>query len=330
MSQARRPMPPPLKMPKPGVWRRTPPAIFPPIFGLFGLGLGWRAAAPAFGVSPAFGDLILGAVAILFLFALVAWLAKPLRRPSVVLEELRVLPGRAGVAAASLCLMLLAASLVPFAPALALGLAGVAFLAQAGFVFLLIHVMRKGPAEGRVVTPIFHLSFVGFILGGLVANALGHHEVAKWLLWAMLAPAGLIWGISARQLLARVPPAPLRPVLAIHLAPASLFVIVAQGAGLEGAAYAFMALASAIFAALVISLRWLTASGFSPLWGAFTFPLAAFATALITVSQGSGLMAWAGGVLLVVATIVIPLIAFRILKMWASGPLAAKTNAAEA
>lgn len=330
MTRPRRPMPPPLKPPAPGLWRRTPPAIFPPIFGLFGLGLGWRAAGQAFGISPGFGDMILGAVAILFLFALVAWLAKPLRRPAVVLEELRVLPGRAGVAAASLCLMLLAASLVPFAPVLALGLALLANLAQAAFIILLTYVMRTGPAEGRVVTPIFHLSFVGFILGGLVANALGHHEVAKWLLWAMLVPAGLIWGISARQLLARVPPAPLRPLLAIHLAPAALFAIVAQGAGLEGAAYAFMALAAAIFAALLVALRWLTASGFSPLWGAFTFPLAAFATALITVSQGVGPMAWAGGVLLAGATITIPLVAFRILKMWASGPLAAKTNAAEA
>ena len=326
----RRPLPPPLPMPKPGLWRRTPPAIFPPIMGLFGLGLGWRAAGPAFGLSPAISDLILGAVALLFAFALVAWVAKPLRRPSVVLEELRVLPGRAGLAAASLSLMLLAASLAPFATGLARGLAVLAFSLHVGLLAVLIHVLRAGPPEGRVVTPIFHLTFVGFIIGGVAANALGEHDIARWLVWSMLVPAGVIWGISARQLTRALPPAPLRPLLAIHLAPASLFTIVAYGAGMEAAAHGFLALAVAILVALLASVRWLTAAGFSALWGAFTFPLAAVSTALILVSQGEGVMGWIGGFLLAFCTLFIPVIAYRILKMWAGGMLAIKTNAAEA
>ncbi|TVQ00151.1 MAG: tellurium resistance protein [Roseinatronobacter sp.] len=317
-------MPPPLKMPAPGLWRRTPPAIFPPIFGLFGLGLGWRAAGSGI------GDLILGGVTLLFLFALVAYLAKPLRRPGALIDEMRILPGRAGLAAASLCMMLMAASLAPIVPGLATAIAIFAFILHVALVGLLIHVLRHSPPEGRVVTPVFHLSFVGFIVGGVAANALGFHEVAKWLLWSMLLPAGLIWGISARQLVARTPPAPLRPLLAIHLAPACLFAIVAQGAGLEGAAIGFSALAAAILVALVLSVRWLTESGFSALWGAFTFPLAAFATALILVADAQSLMGMIGLTALLCATPIIIVITFRILKMWAGGTLAAKTNAAEA
>ena len=324
MTQTRRPMPPPLKMPAPGLWRRTPPAIFPPIFGLFGLGLGWRAAGSVV------GDVLLGGVTLLFLFALVAYLAKPLRRPSVLIEEMRVLPGRAGLAAASLSMMLLAASLAPIAPGLATLIAIVAFMLHLALVGLLIHVLRISPPEGRVVTPIFHLSFVGFIIGGVAANALGYHDVAKWLLWAMLLPAGVIWGISASQLAQRTPPAPLRPLLAIHLAPACLFTIVAQGAGLENAAFGFMALAAAISIALAVSLRWLTQSGFSALWGAFTFPLAAFASALIVVSEGRSVLGLIGVGALLCATPIIVIIVFRIFKMWAGGTLAAKTNAAEA
>ncbi len=323
-------MPPPLPTPKAGLWRRTPPAIFPPIMGLFGLGLGWRAASEAFGVGRGIGDLILGAVALLFAFALVAWLAKPLRRPAVVFEELRVLPGRAGLAAASLCVALCAAALAPLAPGLARGLAVLGFAVHVGLVLALIHVLRQGPPEGRVVTPVFHLTFVGFIISGLAAAALGEAEIARWILWAMLIPAGIIWGISARQLISAPPPAPLRPLLAIHLAPASLFTIVAHGAGMTAAAHAFLALAAAIFAALIVSLLWLTRAGFSPLWGAFTFPLAAFSTALILVSQGVGPMGMLGGGLLVAATMSIPWIAYRILKLWAEGVLAPKTNAAEA
>ncbi|MGP9791507.1 SLAC1 family transporter [Roseinatronobacter sp. NSM] len=330
MTQPRRPMPPPLHIPKPGFGRRTPPAIFAPIMGLFGLGLGWREASGMFGLSPAIGDMILGAVALLFVFALVAYLAKPARRLAVLVEDMRVLPGRAGLAAASLSLMLLAASLAPLAPALATGVALCAFGLHLGLVGLLVYVLRISPPEGRVVTPVFHLSFVGFIIGGVVANALGHHDIARWIIWAMVGPAGVIWGVSLRQLFTRIPPAPLRPLLAIHLAPACLFTIVAQGAGMDNVAQGFAVLAIVIFAALLAALRWLTAAGFSPLWGAFTFPLVAFATALVMVSGGVGALFWAGGLVLGVATVAVPVIAYKVLKMWPGGTLAARTNAAEA
>lgn len=327
---SRRPLPPPLELPKPGFGRRTPPALFQPIMGLFGLGLGWRAAALAFGVTPAIGDLILGATSILFLFTLAAYLAKPLRRPAAFMEDLRVLPGRAGLSAASLCLMLFAVVLAPYTSGLATSLTLLAFAVHVGLVVAITLTILRGPEEGHVVTPVFHLSYVGFIIIGVAANTLGYPEVARWLLWSMLLPAGLIWGASARQLLTRVPPAPLRPLLAIHLAPASLFTLVAAGAGLESAAYAFSALAAAILIALVASSRWLTTAGFSPLWGAFTFPLAAFASALVTLSQGQGAMGGIGGIALVSATLIVPLIAYRVFKLWPGGNLAAKTNAAEA
>ena len=83
----------------PGLWRRVPPAIFPSIMGLFGLGLAWRRGVAAFGLPAGIAETILGAVTLLFLFALVAYSAKFLRRPAVLVEELRILPGRAGVAA---------------------------------------------------------------------------------------------------------------------------------------------------------------------------------------------------------------------------------------
>ncbi|MCC5991861.1 MAG: tellurium resistance protein [Rhodobacteraceae bacterium] len=324
MTQPRRPMPPPLHIPKPGFGRRTPPAIFAPIMGLFGLGLGWRA------VGSALADVILGAVALLFAFALVAYLAKPLRRRAALVEDLRVLPGRAGLAAASLSLMLMAASLAPIAPATATAIALLAFVLHLAFVALLVRVLLSGPPEGRVVTPVFHLSFVGFIIGGVAANALGYHQIAIWLLWSMLLPAAVIWAVSARQLITRIPPPPLRPLLAIHLAPACLFTIVASGAGLDDVALGFAALAGLIALALLAALRWLIAAGFSPLWGAFTFPLAAFATALLSVSEAQGMIGFIGLGVLALASVAVPVIAWRIFRMWPGGALAARTNASEA
>ena len=103
----------------PGLWRRTPPAVFPPIMGLFGLGLAWRRAAERFSVPDGLAEAILGAVTLLFLFAALAYAVKFARRPMVLLEDLRILPGRAGIAAMVLCLYLLSFTLAPYGPALA-------------------------------------------------------------------------------------------------------------------------------------------------------------------------------------------------------------------
>ena len=75
-------------------------------------------------------------------------------------------------------------------------------------------------------------------------------------------------------------PAALRPLLAIHLAPASLMTVAAGMLDLPGLSLAFLALASLILALLLAAAGWILRAGFSPGWGAFTFPLAAYANAL--------------------------------------------------
>ena len=97
----RPPLPPPLPRPVPGLWRGTPPAVFPPVLGLLALGLAWRRAGPQLPAGVAgLGEAVLGAATLLALFALVAYAAKVAQRPGVLVEDLRILPGRAGVTAA--------------------------------------------------------------------------------------------------------------------------------------------------------------------------------------------------------------------------------------
>lgn len=324
------PPPPPLAPPSPGLWRRTPPAIFPPMMGLFGLGLAWRTLAQVPGLQPLapIGEALLGATLLLYAFGLTAWLAKPLRRPRAALDELQVLPGRAGMVAMVLCLMLAAAALTPYAPGLALGLvlAGIAALVVVGIAIAL--VLLGGPVEQRSVTPIFHLTYVGYILAPLSLVPLGHTGAARLLVLVSLIAALVIWALSLRQILTRIPPAPLRPLLAIHVAPASLLAITLTLLGHPAAAVGFGLLALALLATLVAASRWITVAGFSPLWGAFTFPLAAAASASILALGTAGL--WIGAVLVLAASALNPWIAFRVLKGWAKGDLAAKTNAASA
>ncbi|MGP3696480.1 SLAC1 family transporter [Rhodobacter sp. NSM] len=305
-------------------FQRTPPAIFPPILGLLGLGLGLRAAGDIWGLDTGVGEAVLGAVTGLGAFAVAAYAAKVVQRPKVVIEDLRVLPGRAGLAALVLGLLVLAAVLLPYS----LAAARVVLVAGLGLQALLAltvgTLFLTGPKEGRAVTPVWHLHFVGFIIGGLTAAPVGWPGLGLAIL-AFCAPvAAAIWLGSLLQFVRRVPPAPLRPLLAIHLAPAALLGLVSLNQGMPMVATACGAVGGVFLVILVASGRWLLASGFSPLWGALTFPLAAYAGLLLNL--------WpiAGGVLLVAAVLAIPPIAVRILQDWAKGNLAVRTNAAEA
>ncbi|MBN8633478.1 MAG: tellurium resistance protein [Rhodobacterales bacterium] len=320
--------PPPEFPPRrPKLFARTPPVIFPPILGLLGLAGAVRLALARLGLDTGPADLMAGIAVALWAFAAVAYGAKIARRPGVVAEDLRVLPGRSGLAALTMGGMaaagLIAVYSVPVAAALlVLGLVGHAALAV-----LLVLLLLRLPPEARAVNPTLHLSFAGFIVGAPAALALGWEELALGLFWMTLPVALVIWGLSALQFVRSVPPAPLRPMLAIHLAPAALFATVAAMVGLPGLGEGFALLASALALALMVSGRWLLAAGVSPLWGAFAFPLAALATALL-VNGGTWL--WPGIGLALLGLGAIPAILWWVLKRWPGGNLAAMTNAAEA
>lgn len=309
------------------LWQRTPPAIFPPILGLLGLAIGWQRGASAFGLPAGLADMLAGAVTLLFLFAFVAYATKVLRRPAVVIEDLRILPGRAGLAAAALSAYLATVILARFAPDMARVLFLGALGLHAALVAAILYVFATGPSEQRRVTPVWHLSFTGTIVAAIGAQAQGLQMLAAALFWVALACAVGIWLVSLRQFAKASVPAPLRPLLAIHLAPAALLGTVATGLAATGLSMVFALLSAGFLAVLVLRARWLLEAGFSPFWGALTFPLAA--TAGFWLALGG---AWRipGGLALVAATLVIVPIAVKVLQLWAKGQLAAKTGAATA
>ena len=310
-----------------GLWRRVPPAIFPAIMGLFGLGLAWRRSAEAFGVPRGVGEAILGAVTLLFLFGLLAYMVKLLRRPPVLVEDLRILPGRAGIAALVLCFYLLSMTLAPYAAALARGVLWAGFAAQLCLVVVLVHQLLTGPAEQRRVTPVWHLSYVGFVIGALAATVFEFYLAALSLFAVTALLAAFIWAASAEQMLKESVPAALRPLLAIHLAPLALFGLVAHALELDAVALGCAGIAALAMLWFVVRARWLTEAGFSALWGAFTFPAAA--TANLWLSLG-GVWRVPGDVALVAATLLVLPIGWKVIALWARGQLAVRTNAATA
>jgi tellurite resistance protein len=81
------------------------------------------------------------------------------------------------------------------------------------------------------------------------------------------------------------------------------------------------ALSGFILAALIIGVRKITAGGFSALWGAFTFPLAATASLWLVLGDQWRIPGLAA---LVLSVLVIPPIAYRVSRCgcranWPSG-----------
>jgi tellurite resistance protein len=306
---------------------KTPPAIFPPILGLLGLAIALRLALGQLALDPGVGDLLAGVAVALWLFAAFAYGVKVVRRPGVVVEDLRVLPGRSGLAAMTMGGMAAATLIAPHAPGLAQGLIVLALVGHAVLAGLLLRLLASLPPEARQVNPTLHLGFVGFIVAAPAAVAVGWTGLATALFWGTLPVAALIWGLSAMQFARAVPPPPLRPLLAIHIAPAALLASVAGLLGMLALSSGLLLAGLALAAALAAASRWLTAGGVTPMWGAFTFPLAALAAALI---RGGGVWQDIGFGMTVVLLAVIPWILWWILKRWPGGKLAAVTNAAEA
>jgi tellurite resistance protein len=333
VAERRPPRFPPPQFPphKPKPFASTPPAIFPPILGLLGLVLALRQAALVLGLDKGLGaglvEIAAGAVLALWLFSVIAIKAKALRRLPVLAEDMRPLPGRAGLAAASMGGMAAGAVIAPYAPGLALVLLWASLLAHLVMLGILAVSLLRQPPQARSVNPTLHLSLVGFIVAAPVLARLGWTGSAAAIFWPCLGAAVLIWGAALVDLVRHVPPAPLRPLLAIHVAPAAVLSSAATALGMYGLAAGLAALAVLITLALLAFGRWMVPAGFSPMWGAFTFPLAALASALLV--QG-GPAAQAGLVVTAAALVAVPWIAYRVLKLWPGGRLAQKTGAAEA
>ena len=309
---------------KPAMFARMPPAVFPVLLGLLGLALALRRGLDLLALPGGVAELLLGASGGLWIFAVAAYGVKLVRRPGVLIDEFRVLPARGGLAAATVGGMALAAGVAPILPGVAAGLLTLALLAHVGQAVVLVTVLRGLPDAARDVNPTLHLTFVAPIVGGLAAVELGWTGLAGALFWATLPVALLIWGQSALQFAREVPPAPLRPMLAIHLAPASLLATIAALTGLHAVAVVLALAGGVLLGALVVSARWVTASGFSPIWGALTFPLAAYAGALFHLGW-----LWPATLVLIAALGLVPAVAWQVLKLWPDGRLAARTNAAQ-
>lgn len=311
-------------------WRRTPPALFPSTLGAIGLSLGWRSAEEVLGAPNLVADALLVASGGVFCFILVAYIAKLSVRPMAVFDDLSPVPGRAAVSAGSMCLMVLAEGVLS-----ATGQTGLAerlwFLGLGlhfVYMFCVIKVLVGLPAAERKVTPVLFLPFVGYIVSPFAGPALGYYDLAFWIFMYTLVAGAIILALSMPPYFLRPTPPPARPAAAIALAPLSVGALSADALGLTTLAIVFCWANLPIAALLIARIRWLTAGGLSPLWGAFTFPSASFAgLCILGASYWGGwwiALAWAA---LAAATVIVLSIWVYTLVAWSKGKLALATGA---
>ncbi len=280
--------------------------------GLGGLGLAWREAW-----SLPVSEVVLALMVLAWILILGAHLLRAARHPGAALADWRN-PMRCGFAgAASIGMMLTAAALTPYLPGFARGLLLLAITLHLAIGLALLARVLRGEGSNAMLVPPLMIPLVGNVLAPIFCAPLG----LPMLGWMLFGVGMLLWLAVQPLLLGRLfeapLPPPLRPSLAILLAPSAVGALALNALG--GPAPAFLALyglAAFTFALLVIVLRYMLGAGFTLGYWGLTFPLAAFTAATIKVAPW-----WIGLGMLGLATLVIGAIALATLRLALQGAL---------
>lgn len=315
----------------PPFWHRTPPAVFPCLLGFLGLGSAWRRAGNVWEAIPAWiGEALLLIAAVIFIGAFLSYLAKLCLRPSVIFDDLKVAPARGAVTAGAMCWMLIAGALIPYNLEVAQVIWGAALVLQLAYLILVIHSIWQSGLSLSSITPVIMLPFVGFIVAATFGVPMGFVALSKVMLIVTFPFYIAVLWLSFRNIDVEKMPPPVRASYAIILAPPTIY-------GIAGASYwglsvfiPFWIIAVIGFVVGLTAWRWLTAGGWNPGWGAFTFPLTSFASIMIdgAALDYSLILHVFAAAALVLASLVVPVIVYRTLKFWAIGKLAQATGAA--
>jgi tellurite resistance protein len=280
------------------------------VLGLGGLGLVWRTAAAALGLPGWIGEVVLAVMALDFavLVTLHGWRA--IRHPEALRAEFTSPAMAPFFSVFSIGGLLVAATLTPYWLGGARLLWEASVLLQLALAALLLARWLRGEADPALMAPPLIIPFVANILAALFGVPLGHPELS----WAMLGIGLLFWLplqtlLLHRMLVGPALPPPLRPSMAILLAPPSVLGLALMA--LEGhaspAVLACAGLATLVAAGLALTARHMAAAGFSLVWWSFTFPACAYAALLMQLLPGRmgapGVMLC--GLALVVATAIV-------------------------
>jgi tellurite resistance protein len=313
--------------------QRMPPGLFAIPLGLTGLSASWgrlgQADPQAWLPSPVQSALAALGLAVWALLS-VLWVLKLLRDP----EQVRGLWGHplqgSFLALAPVSTLLIVAVGAPSVThaglhAALLGLVLAALALQLSIAWRVVAQLTTGRIGPELVTPALYLPTVaGGFVGAMALQALGFHGWAVLLFGSGLGAWALLEARILHRLFAGPLPLPLRPTLGLELAPTSVgaltlavlwpqlpadVLLLALGIG-TGPALAVLA-----------RWRWWTETPFSAGFWSFSFPVAAYAGAIVEAVRRGGWPLWPAWVAVGLASAVIAFLALRTLRLWQTGRL---------
>jgi tellurite resistance protein len=277
----------------PGLAHLPMPLLVLPM-GLGGAGLAWRQAAATLGAPGFLGEALLLLTAVVWLLLVGSQVLRGLRHPDALLAETRHPVRVAFAAGPTIGLMILSTAAFPYSPTLGSALWCIAVPLHLVVAMLLLRRLLAGRGEVAMLAPPLLIPFVGSILAPAFGVRMGFIE-ASWMMfgvglvmWLVILPLVLYRLVAGPAL-----PAPMRPSVAIFLAPPAVGALAlleltgeAHGAGLMLTGIALLMATTLLSLALEL---WRTP--FSLSWWSVTFPTAAFAV-MVMAFEFPPMMGW--------------------------------------
>jgi len=305
---------------------RFPVGLFAIPVGLLALGGAWRRAAP-FGWAWArnVGDLLAWSALLILAVLLLIYLAKCLRHPQAIAAEFTHALAGSLMALVPLSFLL---CVIYFGTPGHTGwlLFTLATLALQGLIAIrIVAIITTASLPAGAVTPALYVPPVaGGLVGGMALQTLGYPGWAALLFGMGLASWALLEIRVLNRLFEGAMPEALRPTIGLELAPATVgtLAVATLWPRLPGELLIIgLGIASGPLVAVLARYKWWRQVPFAIGFWSFSFPAAAFASALIEVVQRGSWPPAIAGTGLALASCVIAYLAWRTLRLLAQGRL---------
>ncbi|MCZ8293289.1 MAG: hypothetical protein O9312_07215 [Hylemonella sp.] len=305
---------------------RFPVGLFAIPVGLLALGGAWRRATQ-FGWAWArdVGDLLAWSALVLLAVLLLIYLAKTLRHPQTIAAEFT--HALAGSLMALIPLSLLLCVIYFGTP----GHTGwllftLATLALQGVIAIrIVAIITTASLPAGAVTPALYVPPVaGGLVGGMALQTLGYPGWAALLFGMGLASWALLEIRVLNRLFEGAMPEAMRPTIGLELAPATVgtLAVATLWPQLPGELLIIgLGIAAGPLVAVLARYKWWRQVPFAIGFWSFSFPVAAFAAALIEVVRRGGWPPAIAGTGLALASVVIAFLVVRTLRLLAQGRL---------
>ncbi|MFM0714746.1 dicarboxylate transporter/tellurite-resistance protein TehA [Paraburkholderia strydomiana] len=306
----------------------VPVAFFGIAVGALAFANLWRVAIRVWHLPAVAGTLLTVAALAVWLVVMVAYGHKWLTRAADARAEMQH-PVQSSFAALGPVSSLLAAQLLePYAHTLALGLFGVAALAQLALGVYLHGRLWQGGRKPELITPAIYLPTVApSFVAGTAAAAFGFHQLGELLFGAgVLSWLALESLILHRAAVHEPLPEALRPILGVQLAPPVVggVTYLSLSSGTPDL-FALALLGYGLYQALLLLrlLPWIRQQAFVPGYWAFSFGVAALPTMVLRMLErgAAGPLEWAAPVLFIAANVIIGVLVVKTVGLLVQGKL---------